>query len=119
MSDQIRIPVEIELEYWGSNDGERTTRISMPVAPRHSDELLIALRSDETEDDPRRPLTQDRPQVHFAGTPRALEEFGRYLIALARLPSNDSDLHEHFEGVQNDEGGTVHLIVRRLKPSSG
>jgi len=117
MSDKVSIAAPIQLEYWA---GENVTGIAyqrMPVDPDYTDELVIAVRSDDDEGDPREPLVAGRPQVHFAGTPRALEAMGRYLIALARLQSADPDIHEHFEDVQNDDGGTAHLIIRRLHAS--
>ena len=114
MSERVTIPAAIELEYWQGREIRGSVYRNFPVDPDHTDELIIAVRSDESNDGPRPPAIRDRPQVHLAGTPRALEAFGRYLIALARLDTHDRDVHEHFEDVQNDDGGTVHLIVRRV-----
>lgn len=115
MSERVSVPANLTLEYWSGDDIPGKVYESMPVEPEHTDELMLALRSDEERDfqDPRTPLLADRPQVHLAGSPRALEAFGRYLIALARLQTDDEDPHEHFEEVQNADGGTVHLIVHR------
>jgi len=116
MSDRVAVPTNVVLEYWQGHDIPGHVYENAPVDPEYTDELTIALRSDEPDDaiDPRTPLFMGRPQIHFAGTPRALEAFGTYLIALARLESADPDLHEHFEDVQHADGGTVHLIVHRV-----
>lgn len=114
MSQRKSITAEIALEYWRGEEVEGQVYRNAPVEPAHTDELTVAIRSDDGTADAREPVVPGRPQVHLAGTPRALEAFGRYLIALARLETIDPDVHEHFEDVRNDDGGTVHLIVRRL-----
>lgn len=115
MNGKISIPAHVSLEYWTESGLSGGTDQGMPVDPDHTNELVIAVRSDDGDGDPRASVLAGTPQIHLAGTSRALEALGRYLIALARLQSHDPDLHEHFEDVQNDDGGTVHLIVRRLK----
>lgn len=114
MSDKRQVPIELLLEYW--NQGERPGIFygNAPVHPAHTDELTIAIRcDDDSVEDPRAQIVFCRPQVHLVGTARSLEEFGRYLIALARLETSDPNPHDHFEDVQSDDGGAVHLIVRR------
>lgn len=116
MSERVRNRIQLDLEYHHGVDVPGKVYVNAPVEPQHTDELTLAVRSDNEEDleqDPRAPAILGRPQIHLAGSPRALEEFGRYLIALARLESADPDPHEHFEDVQNADGGTVHLIVHR------
>ena len=115
MSERLSIAAALTLEYWSGRDVPDQQYQSMPVEPEHTNELVVALRSDEEDDsrDPRAPLFDGRPQVHLAGSPRALEALGLYLIALARLATEDPDPHEHFEDVQNGDGGTVHLIIHR------
>ena len=114
MHDKISISATIRLDYWSGADAVGILQQVLPVEPCFTDELIIAVRSDEDDGDPRRRVLDGRPQIHVAGTPRALEEMGRYLISLARLDSAETDVHEHFEDVQNDDGGNIHLIVRRL-----
>ena len=114
MSERITITAQLPLEYWVGEERAGVVYQNAPVDPEHTDEIVIGLRSDEDGADPQAPLLDGRPQVHLAGTPRALEALGRYLVSLARLQTLDDEFHEHFEGVQNDDGGTVHLIVRRL-----
>ncbi len=114
MSRRVSLHTSIELEYWKGHDIAGLIYSSSPVEPEHTNERRIAVRSDDSHIDPRSPAISGRRQVHFAGTRRALEAFGKYLIALARLETADPSPHEHFEAVQNDDGGTVHLIVRRL-----
>jgi hypothetical protein len=115
MSSKRSVTAQIALEYWMQADSPGHATQHVPVDPQYTDELILAVRSDEQDADPRARVVSGRPQVHLAGPPRALEAFGRYLIALARLDSQDPDVHEHFEDVQNDDGGTAHLIVRRLR----
>ncbi|MGH7719325.1 MAG: Imm32 family immunity protein [Gemmatimonadaceae bacterium] len=114
MSERVRVTTEIPLDYWSGQDTPGVVYQNAPVDPEHTDELVVAVRSDDSDTDPQERVVTGRPQIHFAGTPRALEAFGRYLIALARLQTLDPDIHQHFEDVQNDDGGTVHLIVHRV-----
>jgi len=116
MSDKISVAAQISLEYWVGQDVAGVVYENMPVDPVYTNELALAIRSDDGDGDPRRPVTLGRPQVHLAGTSRALEELGRYLIGLARLQTLDPDVHDHFEDVQNEDGGTVHLVIRLVKP---
>ena len=114
MSQRTAVTTAITLEYWVGNDIPGVSYENAPVEPEFVDEITIALRSDDAAIvDPRTPLYGGRPQVHLVGTTRALEAFGKYLIALARLETADPDPHEHFESVRNADGGTVHLIVHR------
>jgi hypothetical protein len=114
MSERMTTNAQIPLEYWVGVEEAGVLYQNAPVDPEYIDEIVIGLRSDEEDAHPQAPLLGGRPQVHLAGTPRALEALGRYLISLARLQTLDQEFHEHFEDVQNDDGGTVHFIVRRL-----
>jgi hypothetical protein len=109
----IRVPVEVELVYHGGKDIPGRVYRHTPVDPQFTAELTLTIRFDDVADPRLDPLGGRRPQVDFAGTPRALEAFGTYLIAMARLETTDPSPHTHFEEVQNFDGGTVHLIVRR------
>jgi hypothetical protein len=113
MSERVDVPTQVLLQYWRGKDEPGRLYQNAPVEPEFTEELIIALRHDDGEGDPRAPLIDGAAQVHLSGTPRALESFGRYLIALARLETADPDPHEHFEEVQNADGGNVHLIVHR------
>ena len=115
MSKKVQVTSKLPLEYWTDHDEAGTVIKTQPVEPDHTNELLIAIRADEGDDDPRARVLTLRPQIHFAGSPRALEAFGRYLIGVARMKNDSPYWHEHFEDVQNDDGGTLHLIVRRLR----
>jgi len=114
MNKRVHIVAEIPLEYWRGEEKPGVTYRNAEVDPEYTAELVFAIRSDDSDADPREQVMKDRPQVHVAGTPRALEAFGCYLIALARLETLDPDVHDHFEDVQNDDGGTIHLIVHRV-----
>lgn len=111
----IEVPAMISLRYHvdAENDaGEHAAR--WMADPAHTNELLIEAYPDDGSDAHDALSRLGRLQIQLCGTPRALEEFGRYLIGLARLESHDTNLHDHFEDVEYQRGGTVHLIVRRL-----
>lgn len=111
--------IEVALEYTGGKDQpERGIFRNYPVDPKHTGELVIAIRSeqDPVRDRPYNPAQHGAPQVHLAGTPRALEELGRYFIALARLDSDDPEPSGSLDNVRNADGGTLRVIPRRLPP---
>ena len=119
MSDTTARPAEILLSYYaGVDDPERGIYTARPVDPEFTDELRVAVYVDDDETLGFPPeLLGKRLQVQRSGSARALEAFGIYLVALARLDSSDPDPHEHFEDVSDERGGTVHLIVRRSSSS--
>lgn len=116
MKTRVVKRIELELQYsGGKDDPSRGIYRNYPIAPPFVSELAISIAGDE---DPARVRWQverlGRPQVHLAGTPRALEELGRYLIALARLETDDPEPSGSLDGIQNPDGGTVRLLPRRL-----
>jgi hypothetical protein len=118
MTKRTRVVRKVVLEYrLGKEEPQRGIFRNAPVDPRYTGELLIAIRSDE--DPLGKPWCTDdrdaRPQVHLVGSARALEELGRYLIALARLKTADPEPYGSFDRVGNADGGTVRLLPRRLK----
>ena len=79
--------------------------------PEHSDELRLTIY----DDSPNARSTGSRSgrrQLELAGSARALECFGTFLIALARLDGSD-DGHVHLE-IEGPAGSPSELIVRRL-----
>jgi hypothetical protein len=87
--------------------------VRRPVDPDYTDEIILGVYDDESESFGfPAALTGMRLQIELAGSRRALDSFGTYLIALAKLQSEDPDLHEHFDDVTDARGGTVHLVVR-------
>lgn len=114
MSDIRHQRTELLLQFYQGEDmpgqGIFYTR---PVDPEFTDELEIAVYSDDDSIGVPESLQTLPLQVQMAGTPRALEAFGIYLIALARLETADPDPHEHFDDVRSPHGG-MHLIVRRM-----
>lgn len=114
--------VEIVLAYTGGEDEpERGVFRNYPVEPRHTDELVVAIRSEEDPiaNVPYNAALHGAPQVHLAGSPRALEEFGKFLIALARLKTADPEPSLSLDDVINADGGTLRLLPRRIAgPSS-
>jgi hypothetical protein len=118
MTKQIITPATIELESYQDINPPPGGVNAWVINPEHTDELKIAVYQDESDTGTaNKVLELGRLQVQLQGTSRALDEFGRFLISLARLETNDTDPHNHLEDVQYEPGGTVHLIVRRV--SSG
>jgi hypothetical protein len=107
--------VEISLQYSGGKDEpEKRVFRNFPIDPAFSSELVIAIASDNDPGGVRwDSSSHGRPQVHLAGSARALEELGRYLIALARLETKDPDPSTSLE-VSNADGGTARLLPRRI-----
>jgi hypothetical protein len=113
-----RRATEIVLEYTGGRDEpERGVFRNFPVDPEFTSELIVAVRSDEDPADRhwRQAVTGGRLQVHLAGSSRALEELGRYLIALARLQTADPEPHASLDDVRDADGGVLRLLTRRVK----
>jgi hypothetical protein len=107
--------IEIDLEYTGGNDEPaRGIFRNQVVEPEHLDELRVAVRSDIDAARPWPGNEGEQPQIHLAGSARALEELGRYLIALARLETADPEPYGSFDNVRNADGGTLRLLPRRL-----
>ena len=114
MSRRIRIPASIALEYYESAGTKAKPLERWLVDPKYVNELKLAVYQDDDSRGTTQTLSKRRRlQVQLGGTPRSLEALGRYLIAMARLNTDDPDFHDHFEQVQCENGGTVHLIVRR------
>lgn len=107
--------IELLLAYHtGVDDPERGVFSTRPVDPEFTNELRLGVYTDDPDTNGfPAALSGKRLQVQLAGTPRALEALGSYLIALALLNTPDPDPHEHFEDVRDERGGDVHLIVRR------
>lgn len=112
-----RVTAEILLDYRvGKDEPEKGIFRNSVVLPKHSDELVVSVRrpaEDLTDVAGDRDLDL-RPQIHLLGSARALEEFGRYLIALARLQTADSEPYGSIDDVQDGVGGTVRVIPRRI-----
>lgn len=119
MTDTLHTPIEVTLSYFqGEDDPERQIFATRPVDPEFTSELQIDVHIDDDSVGTPSALQGKQLQVEFAGSARALEAFGTYLLALARLQSSDPDPHEHFEDVQDATGHPLHLIVRRTGRAS-
>lgn len=88
---------------------------NQPVRPGYTDEVEIGVYLDDESIGPPNELVGKPLQVQLAGSARALEELGKFLVALARLETANPTPHDHFEDVRNAYGGTIHLIVERLE----
>lgn len=110
------VPTTIKLAYSDGNDEpERGVFRRHPVDPEFVSELVVAIRG---EMDPARvrwdSLGLGPPQVHLAGSARALEALGVHLIALARQDTAQLEPSSSIDEVCNADGGSMRLIVRRL-----
>lgn len=115
------IPIQFELAYvsTGPDLPEQGYWRNFPVDPQHTSELTVGIEPfDHTiHDTLYKAAEHGRPQIVLSGPPRALEELGRHLIALARCETQNPDVHTHIDDVANANGGTVHLVIHRDGPS--
>ena len=115
MSEHIRVPIQIELEYYHQPSSHPNVVNTWLVDPKFTDELQLAVYEDDDTLGVSTAIKQlGRLQVELAGSPRALEELGRFLIAMARMETDDPNIHDHFDDVQDADRETAHFIVRRL-----
>jgi hypothetical protein len=115
MSKRVRLPVQIDLEYYHEPSSHPDVVDTWLVDPKFTNELRLAVYADDDSFGvPDAIKTLGRLQVELAGSPRALQELGRFLIAMARMETNDPNVHDHLENVQYGIGETAHLVVRRL-----
>ena len=115
MTSSSRETIQLTLEY--SGEPRSGGYGSYPVAPHYTSELALALRDHPglpTEDEDEVPENPTQFQVHIVGTSRALEELGRFLIALARSATSDPEPYGSFDDVRNVDGGTIRLLPRRV-----
>jgi hypothetical protein len=82
--------------------------------PQHLNELTIGVNDRELFDfEKDRFVPTGDLQVQISGSRRALYEFGRYLVALSKLETEDPDYHDHFDGPRlPDDTRGCELIVR-------
>lgn len=115
MTDSNRETIQLILKYTGKPRSGGYG--NYPVAPNHMSELALAIRDHPdlaTEGENEFPENPTQLQVHIVGTSRALEELGRFLIALARSETKDPEPYGSFDDVRNVDGGTVRLLPRRV-----
>jgi hypothetical protein len=111
-----QIIIELPLDYRVGQDEPSTgTFRNSVVPPKYSKELTVTVQRPgellgDLANDPELDL---RPQVHIVGSARALEELGRYFIALARLHTADPSPYGSIEDIQDGAGGTLRLLPRR------
>lgn len=115
MSDMTAVKIELSLKYTGGRDEpQRGVFRNQVVEPKHMSELVMAVRSDVDPAGQWTTSSGERAQIHLAGSARALEELGSYLIALARLETQDPEPYGSLEDVRYADGGTVRLLPRRI-----
>lgn len=108
--------IQLTLEYTG--EPQSGGYGLYPVAPNYTTELALAIRDHPelaADGDAPFPENPTQFQVHLFGTSRALEELGRFLIALARSGTKDPEPYGSLDDVRNVDGGTVRLLPRRVE----
>jgi len=111
------VPAELVLEYHMTDENPEIGSFgNCPVDPEFTGELEVGVYIDDDTVGAPKELIGKPLQVRLSGTARALEEFGKYLIALARLETGNPTPHDHFEDVKNEYGGMIHLIAERVQP---
>lgn len=113
---KTRVIVELQLDYRvGKDEPERGIYRNAAVPPKFTRELTVAVRRrDVLQVTPYNAATDGPPQVHIAGSPRALEELGRYLVALARLETHDPEPYGWIDNARNADGGMARVVLRRV-----
>lgn len=109
--------VTIRLNYvsTGPDDPERQVFRNFVADPTRTEELVVAVRDDEHPEQEVFRRENVRPQIHLAGTAAALEELGRFLVALARLETLDPEPYSSVSDVLNADGGNARLVIRRVR----
>lgn len=96
----------------GADEPERRVFRNYPLLPDLGSDLMISVTElDEASENLENPF---QVQVHIVGTSRGLEELGTYLVALARLESNDPEPYGSFDDIPLSGGGTIRLLPRRV-----
>lgn len=114
--------VELPLEYRiGRDEPEKGIYRNSVVPPKYVDELAVVVRhpSDELSElagDPDFDLTT---QIHIVGSGRALEELGKYFVALARLETEDKEPYGSIDDVPDGSSGTLRILPRRVEHTKG
>jgi hypothetical protein len=118
MTRQAQQDHVVHLRYLvGLDVPERGIFFTRPQEPEFTSELRVTAYIDGVDPDPLDKLLRtEKLQVQLGGSSRALEALGTFLIALARLDTQDPRPHEHLEDVQGQHGERVHLIIRREPP---
>ena len=118
-TESRQVVIELTLEYRvGLDEPNRGIYRNAVELPKHSSELTLIVQDPKESaigniDDPDLDL---RPQVHLLGSAPALEELGRYLVALARLETADPEPYGSIDDVRDGSGGTMRLLPRRISP---
>jgi hypothetical protein len=91
--------VRVELLYrQGESHPENGHFAGGVETPRHLDELAVWVDEEEKFDIDRDALVPTGDlQVQISGSRRALYEFGKYLVALSQLETEDPAYHDHFD----------------------
>lgn len=83
--------------------------------PEYMQELSIDVYEDEIFDQKLDDFIETgKMHITLSGSDRALEELGKYLIALSRYITKDPSYHDHFDNVRNsNQEEAVNMIIRK------
>jgi hypothetical protein len=106
----------IELQYIeGKSDPNSGYYEGGVVDPKYLEEIIVWVDKAEIFDFEKDAFikTGDN-QIHITGTRRALFELGRYLITLSRYTTENTNYHDHLEGLQKAENKSKCEIITHL-----
>ena len=110
-----KIKVEVSLSYSkGESDPSRGYFEEGVSDPDCLDELAVWVDEEERFDfDSDVFKKTGRLQVFFAGSRRSFFELGKYFIGMSKFPADNTNYHDHIDGLMDVTGKTaVELIVR-------
>lgn len=109
--------IELNLNYYiGKQDELKGIYNGKIEEPNYLDELAVDVFEDEIFDEESDDFVKTgKLQVSLSGSNRALEELGKFLIALSRYKTKDPSYHQHFDNINNSEGEEIiNLIFRKM-----
>lgn len=109
--------IKLILEYvTGMQDKENGIYEGGVCEPKFLNELRIDVKNEEVFDqDEDSFIETGRKDIHIVGSHRALEELGKYFIALSNYQTDDPDYHDHFESIPNSNNDSYVNIIPHLK----
>lgn len=111
----VKRKIDITLEYLdGKQDTEKKIFSGGVKKGDEINNLTIDVCEDEVYDEDIDDFIKSgKLQVIISGNDMCLEEFGKYLIALARYNTNDPHYHDHFDDIKTSEGRSIAVIIRK------
>ena len=112
--------IDLKFHECFTEDGE----VTLASAPEELDGLVVEVFDDQyIPDYSEEPVSTGLKQVHIGGTPKALSDLGRFLIAISKtnLPRDFVTHYEPIKGQNNND--SIHLVFHQnldanLEPST-